>query len=171
MQPDVLYATIETDNRKGGFYRSENRGASWQRVSDEVGGGTGPHYYQEIFADPHQFDRVYIASNYSKVSDDGGKTWTPINTKRKHVDDHAMAFHPTDRDFVLMGSDGGIYMSHDRMANWRYIANLPLTQFYKIAVDDAKPFYTIYGGTQDNSTQGGPSQTNRSEGIKIKTGF
>ncbi|MDM7859397.1 glycosyl hydrolase [Alteromonas sp. ASW11-36] len=171
MQPDVIYATIETDNRGGGFYRSENRGASWVKMSDEVGGGTGPHYYQEIFVDAHQFDRVYIASNYSKVSDDGGKTWTPISTERKHVDDHAMAFHPTDPDFVLIGSDGGIYMSHDRMATWRFIANLPLTQFYKIAVDDAEPFYTVYGGTQDNSTQGGPSRTNRAEGIKNKDWF
>lgn len=171
MNPDVLYATIETDNRKGGFYRSSDQGASWSKMSDEVGGGTGPHYYQEIFADQHQFDRVYIASNYSKVSDDGGKTWTPINTKRKHVDDHAMAFHPTDPDFVLMGSDGGIYMSHDRMANWRFMANLPLTQFYKVAPDDSKPFYTVYAGAQDNSTQGGPSRTNREEGIKNKDWF
>ncbi len=168
INPDVLYATIETDNRKGGFYRSENRGESWQKVSDEVGGGTGPHYYQEIFADQHQFDRVYIASNYSKVSNDGGKTWTPISTKRKHVDDHAFAFHPSDPDFVLIGSDGGIYMSHDRMEHWRFIANLPLTQFYKVAPDDAQPFYNVYAGAQDNSTQGGPSRTNRAEGIKNK---
>ncbi|APD90650.1 glycosyl hydrolase [Alteromonas mediterranea] len=171
MNPDVIYATIETDNRGGGFYRSADQGASWTKMSDEVGGGTGPHYYQEIFADQHQFDRVYIASNYSKVSDDGGKTWTPINTKRKHVDDHAMAFHPTDPDFVLMGSDGGIYMSHDRMANWRFMANLPLTQFYKVAPDDSTPFYKIYAGAQDNSTQGGPSRTTREEGIKNKDWF
>ncbi|OCQ22789.1 glycosyl hydrolase [Pseudoalteromonas luteoviolacea] len=171
INPDIIYATIETDNRKGGFYRSANRGASWTRMSDEVGGGTGPHYYQEIFADQHQLDRVYIASNYSKVSNDGGKTWTPINTKRKHVDDHAFAFHPTDPDFVLIGSDGGIYMSHDRMANWRFMANLPLTQFYKVAPDDAEPFYTVYAGAQDNSTQGGPSRTRRAEGIKNKDWF
>lgn len=171
INPDVLYATIEIDNRKGGFYRSENRGASWQKMSDEVGGGTGPHYYQEIFADQHQFDRVYIASNYSKVSNDGGKTWTPIDTERKHVDDHAFAFHPTDPDFVLIGSDGGIYASHDRMATFRYMANLPLTQFYKVAPDDAKPFYRVYAGAQDNSTQGGPSRTNRAEGIKNKDWF
>lgn len=169
--PDVVYATIETDNRGGGFYRSANQGQSWTKLSDEVGGGTGPHYYQEIFADQHQFDRVYIASNYSKVSDDGGKTWTPISTRRKHVDDHAMAFHPTDPDFVLIGSDGGIYMSHDRMENWRFMANLPLTQFYKVAPDDAEPFYNVYAGAQDNSTQGGPSRTNRSEGIKNKDWF
>lgn len=168
MNPDVVYAAIEVDNRKGGLYRSADRGASWSKMSDEVGGGTGPHYYQEIFADQHQFDRIYMASNYSKVSNDGGKTWTPINTKRKHVDDHAFAFHPTDPDFVLIGSDGGIYMSHDRMENWRFIANLPLTQFYKVAPDDAEPFYTVYGGAQDNSTQGGPSRTMRKDGIKNK---
>jgi len=165
INPDVLYATIETDNRGGGFYRSADRGASWSKLSDEVGGGTGPHYYQEIWADQHQMDRVYIASNNSKVSDDGGKTWTMISTNAKHVDDHAMAFHPTDPDFVLMGSDGGIYMSHDRMAHWRFIRNLPVTQFYKIDVDAAQPFYNVFGGTQDNSTQGGPSRTGRHDGI------
>ncbi|GLS25915.1 VPS10 domain-containing protein [Marinibactrum halimedae] len=171
INPDVIYAAIETDNRKGGVYRSENRGASWTKMSDEVGGGTGPHYYQELYADQHQFDRIYIASNYSKVSNDGGKTWIPINVERKHVDDHAMAFHPADPDFMLIGSDGGLYMSHDRMENWRFMANLPLTQFYKVAADDSEPFYTVYGGTQDNSTQGGPSRTLKKEGIKNKDWF
>ena len=166
MKPEVVYATIETDNRKGGVWRSADKGASWTKMSNEVGAGTGPHYYQELFADAHQFDRIYIMSNNSKVSNDGGRTWTRISTRRKHVDDHAMAFHPTDPDFVLIGSDGGIYMSHDRMNNWRYIRNLPITQFYKIDVDAKKPFYNVYGGTQDNSTQGGPSQTGRTDGIK-----
>jgi len=166
INPDIIYATIETDNRKGGFYRSANRGASWAKMSNEVGGGTGPHYYQEIFADQHQLDRVYIASNYSKVTNDGGKTWQGINVKRKHVDDHAMAFHPTDPDFILIGSDGGIYMSHDRMDNWYFIQNLPLTQFYKVAPDDSLPFYKVYGGTQDNNTQVGPSRTISRQGIK-----
>lgn len=171
MQPDVVYAAIETDNREGGVYRSTNRGASWTRMSDAVGGGTGPHYYQELFADQHQFDRIYLMSNYSQVSDDGGRTWSPLGNDNKHVDDHAMAFHPTDPDFVLVGSDGGIYMSHDRMENWRFIDNLPVSQFYKVAADDAKPFYFVYGGTQDNSTQGGPSRTDREEGIRNKDWF
>lgn len=171
MQPDVVYATVEVDNRKGGLYRSTNRGASWAKMSDEVSGGTGPHYYQELFADQHQFDRIYLMSNYSKVSNDGGKTWGPLGNDKKHVDDHAMAFHPSDPDFVLVGSDGGIYMSHDRMKNWQFIDNLPVSQFYKVAADDAKPFYFVYGGTQDNSTQGGPSRTDREEGIKNKDWF
>jgi photosystem II stability/assembly factor-like uncharacterized protein len=136
-----------------------------------VCGGTGPNYYQEIFADPHRFDRIYIASNYSKYSDDGGKTWTPVNVKYKHVDDHAMAFHPTDKDFLLIGSDGGIYETWDNMDKWRFISNMPITQFYKIAVDDAKPFYHVYGGTQDNSSQGGPSRTTKKYGIKNNDWF
>lgn len=171
IDPDVLYAVIELDERKGGVYRSSDRGGSWEKMSDEVSGGTGPHYYQEVFADPHRFDRIYIASNRSKVSNDGGKTWTPINNKNKHVDDHAMAFHPTDPDFMLIGSDGGIYHTLDSQEKWRFIANLPVTQFYKVAVDDAEPFYFVYGGTQDNSTQGGPSRTDRAEGIKNSDWF
>ena len=171
INPDVVYAAIEVNERKGGVYRSENRGASWEKMSDEVSGGTGPHYYQELFADPHRHDRIYLASNYTKFSDDGGKTWTPLNIKNKHVDDHAIAFHPTDPDFILVGSDGGIYESWDETAKWRFISNLPLTQFYKIAVDDSEPFYYVYGGTQDNSTQGGPSRTKKVHGIKNNDWF
>lgn len=169
--PDVVYATIELNQRKGGFYRSENQGASWAKMSDAVGGGTGPHYYQEIYADPHRFDRVFMASNYSQYTDDGGKTWKPLNNKYKHVDDHAMAFHPSDANFMLVGSDGGIYETRDNMEKWRFLSNLPITQFYKIAVDDSKPFYYVYGGTQDNSSQGGPSRTTRKHGIKNNDWF
>jgi len=171
INPDVVYAGIELNQRKGGLYRSSDRGASWVKMSDAVAGGTGPHYYQEIFADPHRFDRIYMASNYSQYSDDGGKTWTPINAKHKHVDDHAMAFHPTDPDFMLIGSDGGIYETWDDMDKWRFISNMPVTQFYKIAVDDSKPFYYVYGGTQDNSSQGGPSRTTKTHGIKNNDWF
>lgn len=171
INPDVVYAGIEINQRKGGLYRSADRGASWTKMSDAVAGGTGPHYYQEIFADPHRFDRIYMASNYSQYSDDGGKTWKPLNSKNKHVDDHAIAFHPTDRDFMLVGSDGGIYETWDGMEKWRFLSNMPITQFYKIAVDDSKPFYYVYGGTQDNSSQGGPSRTTKTHGIKNNDWF
>lgn len=171
INPDVVYAGIELNQRKGGFYRSADQGASWTKMSDAVAGGTGPHYYQEIFADPHRFDRVYMASNYTQYSDNGGKTWTPMNVKNKHVDDHAIAFHPTNKDFLLVGSDGGIYETQDGMDKWRFLANMPITQFYKIAVDDSKPFYYVYGGTQDNSSQGGPSRTTKTHGIKNNDWF
>jgi len=165
-KPDVIYAAIELDRRTGGVYRSINKGISWTKMSDAVGGGTGPHYYQELYASPHKFDRIYLADVFMQVSEDGGKTFSRIPEKFKHVDNHALAFRADDPNYLLAGCDGGLYESFDLAANWRFIANLPVTQFYKVAVDDAEPFYNIYGGTQDNSTQGGPSRTVWSHGIE-----
>ncbi|WDI31319.1 hypothetical protein PUV54_15325 [Hyphococcus flavus] len=170
-QPDVVYAAIELDRRTGGVWRSANRGASWEKVGDKTGGGTGPHYYQELFAHPHHFDRIYLVSNTTQVSHDGGKTWRNINNEYKHVDDHAIAFHPTNPDYIIVGSDGGLYESHDDEKSWRYIDNLPVTQFYKVAVDDTEPFYLVYGGTQDNNSQGGPSRTDNQHGIRNSDWF
>ncbi len=163
--PDVLYAAIELDRRKGGLYRSENRGGSWKKQSDTVSGGTGPHYYQELYASPHQFDRIYLADVRMRISNDGGKSFTRMKERFKHSDNHALVFREDNPDYLLVGTDGGLYESFDLAENWRFIANLPVTQFYKVAVDDAEPFYNIYGGTQDNSTQGGPSRTVWSRGI------
>jgi photosystem II stability/assembly factor-like uncharacterized protein len=165
-KPDVVYAAIELDRRKGGVYKSENQGANWTKMSDAVAGGTGPHYYQELFASPHNFDELYLADNYMQVSKDGGKTFTRMNEKEKHVDNHAVAFKKDDPNYILVGCDGGLYESFDQTKNWKFIDNLPITQFYKIAVDDAEPFYYVYGGTQDNNTQGAPSRTDNIHGIR-----
>ena len=170
-KPNVVYAAIELDNRTGGVYRSTDFGASWEKRSDMVSGGTGPHYYQELYTSPHQFDRLYLMNNTTQVSQDGGKTWRAINNEYKHVDDHAIAFRPDDPDYLMIGSDGGLYESYDNEKSWRFIDNLPITQFYKVAVDDAEPFYNVYGGTQDNSSQGGPSRTNNLHGIRNSDWF
>lgn len=164
--PDIVYAAIEQDRRTGGVYRSENRGESWTRMSDTVSGGTGPHYYQELYAHPHHFDRIILVSNTTQISNDGGATFRDINNDNKHVDDHAIGFHPTDPDYMLVGSDGGLYETLDDEQTWRFIANMPITQFYDIAIDDAEPFYNVYGGTQDNNTQLGPSRTDSRHGIR-----
>jgi photosystem II stability/assembly factor-like uncharacterized protein len=163
--PDVIYAAIELDRTTGGVYRSAYRGSSWTKQSDAVSGATGPHYYQELYASPHQFDRLYLVDVRIQISNDGGKTFTRMKEQFKHSDNHAMAFRLDDPDYLLVGTDGGLYESFDLAENWRYVANLPVTQFYKVAVDDAVPFYNIYGGTQDNCTQGGPSRTTWSLGI------
>jgi len=99
-------------------------------------------------------------------SEDGGKTFKRMNENKKHGDNHALAFRKDDPDYLLIGTDGGLYESFDLTKNWRFIENLPLTQFYKVAVDDSEPFYNIYGGTQDNGTQGGPSRTEYRSGIR-----
>lgn len=163
--PDVLYAAIELDRRTGAVYRSENRGESWEKRSDAVSGATGPHYYQELYASPHQFDRIYLVDVRMQVSDDGGKNFRRMKERYKHSDNHALVFREDDPDYLLVGTDGGLYESFDLAENWRYIENLPVTQFYKLALDDAEPFYNIYGGTQDNNTQGGPSRTTFTSGI------
>ncbi|MEL7147394.1 MAG: glycosyl hydrolase, partial [Bacteroidota bacterium] len=158
-KPDILYAAIELDRRTGGVYKSENRGASWTKMSDAVSGATGPHYYQELYASPHQFDKLYLMDVRIQISEDGGKTFRQMNEEYKHSDNHAIAFKASDPDYVLIGTDGGIYESFDGERNWRFINNFPIAQYYKVAVDDAMPFYNIYGGTQDTNTHGGPSRT------------
>jgi photosystem II stability/assembly factor-like uncharacterized protein len=163
--PDVLYAAIELNRREGAVYRSTDRGSSWEKRSETVSGATGPHYYQELYASPHAEGRIYLVDVRMQVSDDGGKTFRRLEEKDKHSDNHSIAFRADDPDYLLVGTDGGIYESFDLAKSWRFVANLPVTQFYKVAVDDGEPFYTVYGGTQDNSTQGGPSRTDSVNGI------
>jgi photosystem II stability/assembly factor-like uncharacterized protein len=163
IDPDVVYATVEAAGKNGGFYRSTNRGASWEKRSDVVGGS--PQYYQEVYCDPRQFDRVYLMDVLLKVSDDGGKTFRNLGEKSKHVDNHVIWIDPDETDHYLVGGDGGLYESFDRGENWAFKANLPVTQFYRVSVDNALPFYNVLGGTQDNSSQRGPSRTLSISGI------
>jgi len=167
-QPDVLYAAIELERTTGAVYRSEDQGASWKKMSNTVSGGTGPHYYQELYASPHKFDRIYLMNVRVLTSDDGGKTFVQLKENDKHSDNHAIAFKQSDPDYLMIGTDAGIYESFDLAETWRYFKNLPLTQFYKVAVNNAEPFYHMFGGTQDNGSAGGPSATDESEGISNK---
>ena len=165
IDPRVVYATVEASPDERGFYRSTNKGESFEKRSPFISGGTGPHYYQEIFADPNTFDRVYQMNPGLMVTNDGGKTFVRVPEKNKHGDNHAMAFVKGDPDYILNGSDGGVYETHDRGETWRFFENLPVTQFYKVALDNALPFYNVHGGAQDNGSQMGPSRTLNANGI------
>ncbi|MDH3616780.1 MAG: glycosyl hydrolase, partial [Gammaproteobacteria bacterium] len=169
--PDVVYATIELANREGGFWRSADGGETWEKRNEYLSSGTGPHYYQELFASPHQFDRVYQMDVQMHVTEDGGETFTNLEHETKHSDHHAMAFDPEDENYLLVGVDGGIYESYDLGESWRFVNNMPITQYYKVAVDYDEPFYNVYGGTQDNNSHGGPSRTDNNVGIQNSDWF
>ncbi len=169
VDPDYVYAIVEAQGDKGGFYRSTNRGESWERRSSYM--TSSPQYYNELVADPVLRDRVYALDTYLQVSDDGGRTFDRVPGRDRHVDDHALWIDPSDNDYLLAGCDGGVYESFDRGANWAYKANLPVSQFYRVSVDESRPFYYVYGGTQDNNSMGGPSRTLSRAGIANEDWF
>jgi photosystem II stability/assembly factor-like uncharacterized protein len=162
VNPDVLYANVEAANAKGGIFRSSDNGVTWERRADY---NAGAMYYGDIFPDPVDVDRVYIPDVILQVSDDGGKTMRALGQRNMHVDNHIIWVDPADTRHLLVGNDGGLYRSYDRGGTWIFFENLPLTQFYDVDVDNAAPFYNVYGGTQDNFSLGGPSRTRSDHGI------
>jgi photosystem II stability/assembly factor-like uncharacterized protein len=160
--PEYIYAIVEAADEKGGFFVSTNRGASWQKQSKWT---TSGNYYQEIVCDPKDPLKVFSLNTWLQHTEDGGKTFKKTGEKFKHVDNHAMWIEPGNTNHWIVGCDGGIYETWDGAANWQFKPNLPLTQFYKVSVDNDEPFYNVYGGTQDNNTQGGPSRTLNNAGI------
>jgi photosystem II stability/assembly factor-like uncharacterized protein len=160
--PETVYAVVEAAQGKGGFYRTTNRGASWEKRSGYSSSG---NYYQEIVVDPIDPNTVYAMNTWLQISKDAGKTFKVLGEDYKHVDNHCMWIDPTDTEHFLVGCDGGIYESYDGAATWHFKPNLPVTQFYKVALDNDEPFYNIYGGTQDNFSMGGPSRSISNNGI------
>ncbi len=160
--PRVVYATVEASEKKGGVFRSLDAGATWEKRNDL---NPTPWYYSQITADPKAPGRVYVVGEGMFVSDDGGKTFRHLNEKAKHGDTHVVWIDPDRTDHLRAGCDGGIYESYDGGETWRFTANMPVTQFYRVAFDHRKPHYFVYGGTQDNNTVGGPSATDSTSGI------
>ncbi|MEM9300959.1 MAG: hypothetical protein AAGE01_02540 [Pseudomonadota bacterium] len=169
-QRDRVYALVEA--KKSAFMRSDDGGRTWQQTNTEPNVATRPFYYTEIQADPADANRVYNIYTRLGVSIDGGKTFErnavvdccrPANTI--HIDNHALWVNPADANHVILGNDGGIAITRDRGETWRFVRNLPLAQFYHVAVDDAVP-YNVYGGLQDNGSWRGPSEIWQVGGIR-----
>jgi photosystem II stability/assembly factor-like uncharacterized protein len=185
-EPDLVYATVEAVeapagtvgpdgqpvDSNSGFYRSSTRGQTWERRNGYISNGTGPHYYQEIFASPHDPAKVYQVDVFLHRTIDGGANFTNIETGEggsKHSDNHVVWIDPDPAlgdDHLLVGCDGGLYESFDEGRSWRHVSNLPVSQFYRVAVDDSVPFTNILGGAQDLGTFYGPTRTTHVDGVR-----
>jgi photosystem II stability/assembly factor-like uncharacterized protein len=125
-----------------------------------------PGYYNEFFVDPVRPDNVWAMSTNLERSEDGGRTWRQHPTPGVHVDHHAMWFNTADKNHIILGNDGGLYESWDEGRTWRRFSNLPITQFYRVSVDNMKPFYNVCGGSQDNGSMCGPHRSVNTVGVR-----
>ena len=161
---NILYAFVEATD--SAIVRSDDGGQSWTIVNQDYDVARRPFYFGEILVDPVDPDRIYNLNTLIHLSVDGGRTFAPWQgITAIHVDHHAMWINPHDSRHVISGNDGGIGISRDQGNTWRYVRNLPLSQYYHVAVDDDDP-YNIYGGLQDNSSQRGPSEVWENGGIR-----
>lgn len=159
---NYVYAIVEGRYGKGGVYRSTNKGENWNKQSDF---STSGNYYQEIFCDLNNKEKVFAMDTYMHHTEDGGKTFKPTGETNKHVDNHCIWIDPSNTDHWLVGCDGGLYETYTHASEWYFYSNLPIIQFYKAVTDNAYPYYNIYGGTQDNNSMGGPAATINVSGI------
>ncbi len=160
--PNVVYATIEAADKKGGIFRSEDKGATWERRNEF---DVGAMYYAQVICDPKNVDRIFVMSVQLRESLDGGKTIHKVRETNHHGDNHAVWIDPDNTKHWLLGSDGGLYETWDDAKSWEFKANLPTVQFYDVAVSNALPFYDVCGGTQDNFSWCGPARTRNINGI------
>jgi photosystem II stability/assembly factor-like uncharacterized protein len=187
----IIYALVTAQKGEGGFFRSNDAGATWTRIGKQVqtgrrGGappvgeppegrgaasddwyrGGDPGYYNEIFVDAHDPETIWSTQTNIDRSTDGGKTWMQVPLPGVHVDHHDIVFDPADAKHYIIANDGGLYESWDALKTFRHFTNLPLSQFYRVSTDNARPFYHVCGGAQDNGSICGPSRTVNRVGIR-----
>ncbi len=161
--PNYLYALVEAG--KSALYRSKDQGTTWEKMSDQKMTSDRPFYYSLLVPDPKEAERVYKPGTTLWVSANGGKIFQnpSVSGGAYHSDTHALWISPVDNRLIYMGTDGGVYISADKGNTWRFVQNLPVSQFYHVSVDRKDP-YNVYGGLQDNGSWMAPSR--KSGGIR-----
>ena len=157
--PNIVYAIVEAAD--GGVFRSEDKGESWTKMNSY---NPRPSYYSQIRIDPNDDKRIYVLNTNLGLSDDGGKTFRDDAARGVHLDHHAMWIDPHNSRHLIMGNDGGVWVSRDRSVSWEHLNNYPTGQFYSLSIDMQKPYW-IYGGMQDNASWAGPSAVRDRVGI------
>ena len=137
----------------GGLYRSADGGDTWTRINSV---NPRPMYFSVVRVDPNDEKYLYVLGINLFRSKDGGKNFTPDGNKNVHADQHALWINPKNSKHMVVGTDGGTYVTYDRMDNWDHLNHLALAQFYHVAVCTKRPYW-VYGGLQDNGSWGGPS--------------
>jgi photosystem II stability/assembly factor-like uncharacterized protein len=173
-QPNIVYAVVacneggakdlfDPTSNFGGVFRSDDAGATWKRVNSTVPRG---FYFGQIRVDPADPNRVYVCGFGLEVSQDGGKHFAipGYGSPGVHPDLHALWIDPQHPEHMWLGTDGGLYVTHDRGSTWEFVNNFPMGEFYEVSVDNQKPFW-VYGGLQDNGCWTGPSATTNERGI------
>ena len=161
----VVYAFVEA-KKENALYVSKDGGWNWKLAGKDSALGNRPFYYADIRVDPEWPDRVYSLWSSVSVSDDGGRSFRLLVPFREiHPDHHAMWIHPEHPEQIMIGNDGGVAFSDDRGESWRFVRDLPLAQFYHVAVDLDTP-YNVYGGLQDNGSWRGPASVWENGGIR-----
>ncbi|HYG61045.1 MAG TPA: glycosyl hydrolase, partial [Thermoanaerobaculia bacterium] len=158
-RPSVVYTLVEAE--KTALYRSDDVGESWAEVNSSFTVSGRPFYFALVVVDPTDFDRVYKPGFTLGVSSDGGRSFgSPFSSFENsvHSDHHALWIDPRNPQHLLLGTDGGLYISYDRGRRWRMVRGLPISQFYRVSYDMAEP-YNVYGGLQDNGSWRGPSRS------------
>jgi photosystem II stability/assembly factor-like uncharacterized protein len=168
--PNTVYALIEA--QKSAIIRSDDGGHTWRKVNQDKNIAIRPFYYMDIEVDPNDKETIYNVESRLSVSNNGGKNFDPItsinccsNPRGLHIDLHDLWINPTNSNHMIVANDGGIGISRDKGTTWRFVANLPLGQWYHINVDNETP-YNVYGGLQDNGSFRGPAYVLETGGIQ-----
>lgn len=156
-KPSTVYATVESEKRdKNGLYKSTDGGANWKKVNGDFGTIVRPFYFARLVVDPKDENKVYKMGLNLIISKDGGSRFRTVGSG-VHSDMHALWINPQNTNNILLGTDGGLYQSFDGGFFFMHLKNLPVSQFYRVSVDNAQP-YNVYGGLQDNGSWFGPSR-------------